>query len=53
MAKGQEKLHMDDPLFKKNDSCRRACGRVDLATFPHQVLAATLTLSQPVGGGAG
>jgi len=28
---------------------RRACGRVDVWTRPHQVLAATLTLSQPGG----
>ena len=26
---------------------RRACGHVDVGTCPHQVLAATLTLSQP------
>ena len=32
---------------------RRACGHVDVGTFPHQVLAATLTLSQPVGVEAG
>ena len=29
--------------------CRRACGHVDVGTCPHQVLAATLTLSQPRG----
>ena len=29
--------------------CRRACGHVDEGTCPHQVLAATLTLSQPGG----
>ena len=29
----------------------RACGHVDVGTCPHQVLAATLTLSQPGGGG--
>ena len=29
--------------------CRRACGHVDMGTCPHQVLAATLTLSQPGG----
>ena len=29
--------------------CRRACGHVDVGTCPHQVLAATLTLSQPGG----
>ena len=29
--------------------CRRACGHVDVGTYPHQVLAATLTLSQPGG----
>ena len=28
---------------------RRACGHVDQGTCPHQVLAATLTLSQPGG----
>ena len=28
---------------------RRACGHVDEGTCPHQVLAATLTLSQPRG----
>ena len=28
---------------------RRACGGVDVGTCPHQVLAATLTLSQPGG----
>ena len=28
---------------------RRACGHVDLGTRPHQVLASTLTLSQPRG----
>ena len=28
---------------------RRACGHVDVGTSPHQVLAATLTLSQPGG----
>ena len=28
---------------------RRACGHVDVGTCPHQVLAATLTLSQPRG----
>ena len=28
---------------------RRACGHVDEGTCPHQVLAATLTLSQPGG----
>ena len=28
---------------------RRACGHVDVRTYPHQVLAATLTLSQPGG----
>ena len=28
---------------------RRACGHVDVWTCPHQVLAATLTLSQPGG----
>ena len=28
---------------------RRACGHVDVGTCPHQVLAATLTLSQPGG----
>ena len=26
---------------------RRACGHVDVGTCPHQVLAVTLTLSQP------
>ena len=26
---------------------RRACGYVDMGTCPHQILAATLTLSQP------
>ena len=31
-------------------SYRRACGHVDKGTCPHQVLAATLTLSQPRGG---
>ena len=30
-------------------TCRRACGHVDVGTCPHQVLAATLTLSQPGG----
>ena len=30
---------------------RRACGHVDEGTCPHQVLAATLTLSQPGRGG--
>ena len=29
--------------------CRRACGHVDVGTRPHQVLASTLTLSQPRG----
>ena len=28
---------------------RRACGHVDVGTRPHQVLASTLTLSQPGG----
>ena len=28
---------------------RRTCGHVDVGTCPHQVLAATLTLSQPGG----
>ena len=28
---------------------RPACGHVDVGTCPHQVLAATLTLSQPGG----
>ena len=28
---------------------RRTCGHVDVGTCPHQVLAATLTLSQPEG----
>ena len=28
---------------------RRACGHLDVGTCPHQVLAATLTLSQPGG----
>ena len=31
---------------------RHACGHVDVGTCPHQVLAATLTLSQPWGVGA-
>jgi hypothetical protein len=30
---------------------RRACGHVDVGTRPHQVLAGTLTLSQPGEGG--
>ena len=30
-------------------STRRVCGHVDVGTCPHQVLAATLTLSQPGG----
>ena len=30
-------------------SSRRACGHVDEGTCPHQVLAATLTLSKPGG----
>ena len=34
---------------KPNYVLRRACGHVDVGTSPHQVLAATLTLSQPVG----
>jgi hypothetical protein len=29
---------------------RRTCGHVDVGTCPHQVLASTLTLSQPGGG---
>ena len=32
--------------FEKT-SIRRACGHVDVGTSPHQVLAVTLTLSQP------
>ena len=32
------------------DHCRRACGHVDVGARPHQVLACTLTLSQPGGG---
>ena len=35
---------MDDPLFKKMT-------HAGVETCPHQVLAATLTLSQPGGGG--
>ena len=35
--------------YRNNKYCRRACGHVDVGTFPHQVLAATLTLSQPEG----
>ena len=31
------------------DINRRACGHVDVGTRPHQVLASTLTLSQPEG----
>ena len=36
-------------VFCLENSCnsRRACGHVDVGTCPHQVLAPTLTLSQP------
>ena len=37
--------------LKSKVLCRRACGLVDVGTCPHQVLATTLTLSQPRGGG--
>ena len=40
-----------DTAFSLIKYCRRACGHVDVGTCPHQVLAATLTLSQPGGGG--
>ena len=35
----------------QDSNARRACGHVDVGTCPHQVLSATLTLSQPRGGG--
>ena len=34
-------------IFIFLSTLRRACGHVDEGTCPHQVLAATLTLSQP------
>jgi len=34
-------------MLKIDFKSRRACGHVDVGTCPHQVLAATLTLSQP------
>ena len=36
-------------VVKVLNNVRRACGYVDVGTCPHQVLAATLTLSQPGG----
>ena len=36
-------------LLKSSYFIRRACGHVDMGTRPHQVLATTLTLSQPGG----
>ena len=37
------------PSADSVSSLRRACGHVDVGMCPHQVLAATLTLSQPRG----
>ena len=51
-------LFLDNLVFKKKELCprrkvlslhRRACGHVDVGTCPHQILPATLTLSQPGG----
>ena len=40
------KIQQDSKMLTQ---LRPACGLVDVGTCPHQVLAATLTLSQPGG----
>jgi len=45
----QELVTMSTKEINKLVHTRRACGRGDVGTCPHQVLAVTLTLSQPWG----
>ena len=45
----QELVTMSTKEINKLVHTRRACGRGDVGTCPHQVLAVTLTLSQPGG----